>query len=227
MGRFTEKDKPIKVPNNNSGDVTHFKEFSSGAGSTVLKANSEGFFVGGTNYNSAPWTMDYTGESISQSGTLSVGSNIVIDGVTGTIAVGDNVLLDGANDKITVGASNDVIIDGATGTVTTSKLIDSTYGLYGVFSKTYMTTQTTGTEDVVLVSSSGGLLNATLSYVDASGFYNTLPAFNTATLTKYYYVYKSGGNYKLRINNANITALVAFTNLYFTAFFNSLETNGW
>lgn len=42
--------------------ISHFAEFSSGAGSTTLKIDKNGLFIGGTSYSDAPYSQDYNGK---------------------------------------------------------------------------------------------------------------------------------------------------------------------
>lgn len=199
----------------NSGSIVqHFKEFSSGAGSTVFKANAEGVFAGGENFTNAPWALDYTG--------------IQYIGAAGEIK------LDGPNKKITVGSSDEVILDGATGTITTNYIKDSTYGLNGVFCSTHTSDKTSGNWSFRIdgpgssdIPTNGGLLNVTANYVDSNGYYKWLPGYNVGTATPYYYAYKLDGYYRIYYYAGNIYGDVAHTNLYFTSTFNSLETSGW
>lgn len=61
---FTEKDAPIVLNPSQGGvgSVQAFKEISVGAGNNILKSNAEGFFVGGTNFLTAPYSQDYNGK---------------------------------------------------------------------------------------------------------------------------------------------------------------------
>lgn len=203
-------DEPVKIPSPQSSESTvqHFKEFSSGAGSTIFKANSEGVFAGGNNFTDAPWALSYTG--------------VQYIGASGEIKI------DGPNKKITVGAGDEVVLDGATGTITTNYLKDATYGLNGVFVYTTHKTFTSGNWTTTTdVPDSGGLLNVTLNYLDSNGYYKLLPGFNVATSTPYYYIKKGNGKYQIYTYAGNIYADVAHTDLYYSLFFNSLETAGW
>lgn len=128
----------------------------------------------------------------------------------------------------TIGPNGEILIDGPNGTITTNHIKDATYGLNGVFCYTHKSTNTAGTWSFSTgVPDTGGLLNATLNYIDGSGFYKLLPGFNTASLNPYYYIYKSGGFYRVFYYAGNIYGDVTYSSLYFTLFFNSLEASGW
>jgi hypothetical protein len=199
MGTIDIQEQPLTQENKKLSDISHFKELSSGAGSTILKQDKNGLFVGGTNYENAPWAVDYQGKQY-------IGAN-------------GEILFDGPNKKIVV----------TTGGLIQSDFIkDSTYGLNGVFCYTTTNTKTSSNwTHTTTVPSSGGLLNVSLNYLDASGYYKLLPGYNTATAKPYYYVFKDAGFYKIYYYAGNIYADVAHTNLYFTMLFNSQEANGW
>lgn len=208
MSDFVE---PQSVPVKSTiPEIQKFNEFSSGSGTTTFKANKDGVFAGDNNYQDAPWKLSY-------------------DGVN-TVGTNGEIVIDGPNNKITVGGTSgsDIVIDGATGTITTDKIQDKTYGLNGVFCYTSTNTNTTSIfTHTTTIPDTGGLLNATLNYLDASGFYKLLPGFNVSSGNPYYYVYKNAGFYKVKYYAGNIYADVAHTRLYITLFFNSLETSGW
>lgn len=226
MASFTEQDKPIQMETLDIPSmVQHFKEISVGAGSTIFKANAEGVFAGATNFTDAPWKVDYNG-------VQEIGDNgeIMIDGTNKKIIVGsgNEIVIDATAKTITVGSSGQVILDGSTGTITTNYLKDATYGLNGVFCYTSTNTNTSSIyTHTTPIPDTGGLLNATLNYLDSSGYYKLLPGFNVSSGTPYYYVYKDAGFYKVKYYAGNIYDDVAHTRLYITLFFNSLETNGW
>ena len=86
MGEFTEKDQPIQLPPPETlatGAVQNFKEFSSGAGSTIFKANAEGVFLGATNYTDANLAFSYTGIVTAKNNSTT--SSVILDGTTGRL----------------------------------------------------------------------------------------------------------------------------------------------
>lgn len=211
MAEFTIENTPYKMDPAQTGEIIkNNKVFKSGSGDTVFKVDKYGVFAGGENFENAPWAVGYDGKQY-------IGSN-------------GEIVLDGVQNKITVGGSSgsDIVIDGSAGTITTDKIKDKTYGLNGVFCYTSTNTNTTSIfTHTTPIPDTGGLLNATLNYLDSSGFYKLLPGFNVATATPYYYVYKDAGFYKVKYYAGNIYADVAHTRLYITLFFNSLEASGW
>ena len=209
MGDLNIEPMPLVQEGKKADQLTHFKELSAGAGSTILKQDRNGLFVGGTNFENAPWAVDYEGNQY-------VGAN-------------GEIVLDGPNKKITIGASNEIVIDGVAKTITTNYIKDSTYGLYGVFVKTARLASGGGDTTVTLVADNGGLMNVAINYTtNTDAIYKLLPGFNVSTLTSYYNIIKSGGNYVVNLYRSDIEAEVSGINYYYiTAFFNSLETNGW
>lgn len=196
--------------------IKNNKVFKSGSGDTVFKIDKYGVFAGGENFETAPWAVGYDGKQY-------IGSN-------------GEITFDGVTNKITVGGTSgsDIIIDGATGEITTDKIKDKTYGLNGVFCSTHTSTNTSGNYSFRIdgpgtsdVPTNGGLLNVTLNYTDSSGNYKLLPGYNTGTGKPYYYTYKLDGFYRIYYYAGNIYGDVSHTALYFTSFFNSLETSGW
>lgn len=198
------------------GQEGNFKDFTSGAGTTIFAVKKDGVFAGGENFDTATWALDYTGKQyIGQDGQIQ---------------------LDGVNNKIIIGGTTgtDIVIDGSTGTITTDKIKDKTYGLNGVFCSTHFSSNTSGNYSFRIdgpgtsdIPTNGGLLNVTLNYTDSSGNYKLLPGFDTASSTPFYYTYKLDGYYRIFYYAGNIYGAVAHTGLYFTSFFNSLETSGW
>lgn len=63
-----------------------FNEATFGAGATQVKINSDGFFVGGENFESAPFSVDYNGRIIAESIVLGEGS-------VGTIQLQDDSVI--------------------------------------------------------------------------------------------------------------------------------------
>jgi hypothetical protein len=62
--------KPIVI-NDSVDSLSHFREFSSGAGANIVKSNNEGFFAGATNFTDAPFSVDYEGSIKAGKGTFS------------------------------------------------------------------------------------------------------------------------------------------------------------
>lgn len=65
MGEINLPQEPIQT---NGGDdkyntISHFKQFSAGAGSGIIKQNSEGFFIGNDNFTDAPFSVDFDGKA--------------------------------------------------------------------------------------------------------------------------------------------------------------------
>ena len=180
--------------------VQNIKNMKAGAGE-VVKWNNEGFFIGDENFADAPFRVDYTGKMVATDGTFT--GAISGSSVTGGTITGTNIVTD--------------------------TIKDNTYSLNGVFCKTHTSTNTSGTFLWNTgISSNGGLLNATLNYVNnANGQYNWLPGFNVGTGTSYFHVIKDAGVYKVRYYASNIYGDVTYSTLYFTLLFNSIETNGW
>ncbi len=215
MSEFSIEQTPLQTNQPLSSEVIkNNKVFKSGSGDTVFKIDKYGVFAGGDSFETAPWAVDYQGIQY-------VGAN-------------GEIKLDGPNKKIVVGASDQVVLDGTTGTITTNYLKDATYGLNGVFCSTHTSTNTSGNWSFRIdgpgssdVPTNGGLLNVTANYVDGTGFYKLLPGYNTATALPYYYVYKLDGYYRIFYYAGNIYTDTTHTTLYFTSFFNSLETSGW
>lgn len=73
------------IVNDSVDSIEHFKELSLGAGATVVKANSEGFFIGADTFEDAPFSVDYQGNITADSLSISAGD---VDGL------GDLALLD-------------------------------------------------------------------------------------------------------------------------------------
>lgn len=201
---------------NTQGIFKNVKSIQIGAGGNQLSANTSGLFLGASTFEEAPFAVDMAGKQY-------LGAN-------------DEIILDGPNSKITVAGTSgsDIVIDGATGTITTDKIKDKTYGLNGVFCSTHFSSNTSGNYSFRIdgpgtsdIPTNGGLLNVTLNYTDASGNYKLLPGYNTGTAKPYYYTYKLDGYYRIYYYAGNIYGDVAHTGLYFTSFFNSLETSGW
>lgn len=73
---------------NKVNQMGNFKELSVGAGSTILKANREGFFMGASNYTGGKIKLSYGGNAYF-GGTFAVGTSLTFNGtalaVTGTI----------------------------------------------------------------------------------------------------------------------------------------------
>lgn len=209
MSEFIVESTPYQMNNAQTGEIIkNNKVFKSGSGASVFKVDKYGVFAGGDSFESAPWAVDYDGNQY----------------------VGDagEIRFDGPNKKIIAGGGNDVVIDGVAGTITTDKIKDKTYGLYGVFCYTSTNTNTTSIfTHTTTIPDTGGLLNATLNYLDSSGFYKLLPGFNVSSGNPYYYVYKDAGFYKVKYYAGNIYADVSHTRLYITLFFNSIESNSW
>lgn len=207
MAEFTEQDQPIKLIDSayQTGIIQHFKELSVGAGLNLFKANSEGIFAGGTDFTTAPWSLDYTGKQY-------VGAN-------------GEIVLDAPNKKITVGSG--ITIDGATETITTNKIVDSTYGFYGCFVKVYTTTATTGSTQYT-IPANGGLVNIAVNMLDTGSpaSFIDVPSWNGLSVG--WECVLSGGNYVITIHNENIhNDYFPLTKVFTTVFFNSLETSGF
>ena len=62
---FNEEDKPLTMlPSaNTAAGVQAYREISVGAGTDILKSNSEGFFIGGNKFSDAPYSITYTGKT--------------------------------------------------------------------------------------------------------------------------------------------------------------------
>jgi hypothetical protein len=118
-------------------------------------------------------------------------------------------------------------IDG--GTITTDEIYDKTYGFGGAFVYTHKSTNTSGNYSFEVCADHGGLLNVTLNYTpDADTTqYKWLPGYNGAGSGSYYYVYKLNSTYRIYYYAGAIHTDVNHNTLYFTAFFNSNEANGW
>lgn len=209
MAEFKIESTPYPMNNAQTGEIIkNNKVFKSGSGTSVFKVDKYGVFAGGDSFESAPWAVDYDGNQY----------------------VGDagEIKFDGPNKQIIAGGGNDIVIDGVAGTITTDKIKDKTYGLYGVFCYTSTNTNTSSTyTHTTTIPDTGGLLNATLNYIDSNGYYKLLPGFNVSSGNPYYYVYKDAGFYKVKYYAGNIYADVSHTRLYITLFFNSIENNSW
>lgn len=158
--------------------------------------------------------------------------NISADKITaGTLAavtkVGDeSIVLDGEGKTITINGG-DIIIDGNTGTITTDKIIDSTYGFYGVFAKVYKSSSNTGTTTIT-IPKNGGLLDISVN-MDSLGVFIEVPGWNG--ISPDFEIDTTSTNYVITLYNGNIHSdffpLDVGGSIYVTLYFNSLETNGF
>lgn len=79
---------PITITKNYD-QIGHFNEFSSGAGSTVVKTNSFGFFVGADNFSDAPFSVDYEGNMTAEEGTFGGSLSAATGTFTGKVEIKD------------------------------------------------------------------------------------------------------------------------------------------
>jgi hypothetical protein len=86
MSDFTVKEQPLIDEAKPVSELGQFKELSSGAGSSVIKQNQEGFFIGADNYTDAPFKVDYDGDLTITGGAISGGT------ITGTSISGGTII---------------------------------------------------------------------------------------------------------------------------------------
>lgn len=186
MGSFTEEQtQPVQTPFDVVAAIQHFKEISVGAGSTIFKANSEGVFLGATNFTDAPFSVDYNG---------------VLKALNGVFK-GDITGASGAFSGALNGATGSF-----SGALTASSIVDDTFGLNGCFIKQIKTTDySTSVLAIPIYRADGttpistGLLAVIANwYSSSTGRYNFLPGINNATGTSYFSVQKNSGNYEIR-----------------------------
>lgn len=67
MLEFEEQPLVQEGPTSVGSVLSNFREFSAGAGINVAKLNKEGWFIGGSDFASAPFSVDYTGHVIATS----------------------------------------------------------------------------------------------------------------------------------------------------------------
>lgn len=207
-----------KVPEQGGTTISNLKNLKSGAGQPI-KSTTDGFFIGGESFATAPWAVDYAGNQY-----IGANGEIQFLGPQKKITVGTNneIVIDGNTDKITVGTSSQVVLDGAAGTITTNYIKDSTYGFNGVFCKTISTSDWSGNVSYQICPASGGLLSASGNYISSGDNYWWMNPVG------HFYVYKSGGYYYVYHAGATIhTDYPNATKIYYTLLFNSQETNGW
>ena len=99
---------------------TNIRELAVGSGGKTFKADQQGIWLGSTRFVGAPFQVDMEGNILVRTQT---GAAILIDGKNNIIkflnASNDVLLsLNGANQRISVGANNEIIIDGITKKIT-------------------------------------------------------------------------------------------------------------
>lgn len=135
--------KGLQPPKNDFNQRGHFYELFSGSGTNVFKVNYQGLFMGGNNFDDAPFSIDYNGlmtatdgfikGDFTVTGTITAGSptgsEIKLDGTTGKIEfyynedlLGD-VLAD-LNGNISFYSTNDLYFGSQTGQIL--RLVDTT-----------------------------------------------------------------------------------------------------
>lgn len=97
-----------ETPLSQSGIVPSYREQVFGAGSNVAKFNDDGFFIGATEFSSAPFKVSYSGV-VTASGAIIRGSLNADDITAGTLS--------GRTIKATGGGGSDVWIDSSDGSV--------------------------------------------------------------------------------------------------------------
>lgn len=163
-----------KVPESGGTMISNLKNLKAGAGQPI-KSTTDGFFIGGESFASAPWAVDYAGKQY-------IGAN-------------GEIVLDGPGKTITVNTG---------GTITTDFLKDSTYGYNGVFVKQIRTTSNGNINIPIGPSTSGGLLTVQANYKSSvSGQFlwlNPIAHYYVFESAGIYYIYHGGVQIATDIN---------------------------
>lgn len=104
-----------------------FNEATFGAGSTQVKVNSDGFFVGGSSFESAPFSVNYEGTMIAISGSFG-GTLVAASGSLGAITVGTNSWHVDSDGNMWWGTSTDY--SGATIKISSAGYVNFTSGTF-------------------------------------------------------------------------------------------------
>jgi hypothetical protein len=114
--KLISTDPVITSTANTTSAVQHFREISAGAGANIWKVNSEGQFMGATDYSSAPFKVSYQGAVTCSN--ISITGGTITGATLSGIAAGSMLNIQGWTSTMTFSATNYRTVTWTVGVIT-------------------------------------------------------------------------------------------------------------